>query len=241
MSTLFMVRHGQASFGQMNYDSLSELGMRQCRLLGKYWTRWGLGLDAVYTGALERQRQSMAMVGEVYKQAGLDFPEAVEIPGFNEYDAQSILTGSMPEVLAAHPEIAGILKELAPRGEADLKNDKKAFQRVFARVMDLWVDGKLEASGMETWEEFSDRVNSAIGKVIQDTGSGRTAAVFSSGGPVSIAVQKALHVPDKPALELGWMIKNGSVSEFRFSRGRFSMVSFNTAAHLAEPGLVSHR
>ena len=35
MGTLYLVRHGQASFGSANYDQLSALGQRQCRRLGE--------------------------------------------------------------------------------------------------------------------------------------------------------------------------------------------------------------
>jgi broad specificity phosphatase PhoE len=37
MSTLILVRHGQASAFEDNYDRLSSLGERQARLLGESW------------------------------------------------------------------------------------------------------------------------------------------------------------------------------------------------------------
>jgi len=33
MSDLYLIRHGQASFGKDNYDRLSPLGIRQARIL----------------------------------------------------------------------------------------------------------------------------------------------------------------------------------------------------------------
>jgi broad specificity phosphatase PhoE len=36
MGTLYLVRHGQASFGADDYDQLSELGRRQSVRLGEY-------------------------------------------------------------------------------------------------------------------------------------------------------------------------------------------------------------
>jgi len=35
MGTLYLVRHGQASFGAANYDQLSPLGQQQCGQLGR--------------------------------------------------------------------------------------------------------------------------------------------------------------------------------------------------------------
>jgi len=37
MGTLYLVRHGQASFGAADYDNLSELGHKQSARLGEYW------------------------------------------------------------------------------------------------------------------------------------------------------------------------------------------------------------
>ncbi len=160
---------------------------------------------------------------------------------FNEYDTQGILTGSLPQVFADHPEVAALARELAPDGVPDLVNNRKAFQRLFARVMDLWVDGRLVVKGMETWEDFTGRVNRGIDRVMKEQGSGKTIAVFTSGGTISVAAQRSLGTSDKISLELGWMIINGSVSEFRYSSDRFSMVTFNETSHLTEPGLISHR
>ena len=35
MRLIYLVRHGQASFGKRDYDALSELGHEQSRLLGR--------------------------------------------------------------------------------------------------------------------------------------------------------------------------------------------------------------
>ena len=53
MGTLYLVRHGQASFGADDYDQLSDLGRRQSVRLGQYLReRYGDGLrfNAVLTG-----------------------------------------------------------------------------------------------------------------------------------------------------------------------------------------------
>jgi broad specificity phosphatase PhoE len=241
MSTLYLVRHGQASFGQSNYDRLSELGERQSRLLGEYWLRWSVSLDAVYTGTLERQRASAQAAAEVYRAAGRPFPALVAVPGFNEYDSSALLTGSVPQVLARHPEIAALLKEIAPTGQPDLAGNKKNFQRVFSRVMTLWVEGKITVAGMESWPDFTGRVNRGLDQLMAEHGAGKTVAVFTSGGPISAAMQRALGTSDRVALDLGWMIVNSSITEFRWSMDRFSLVSFNTTPHLSETSLISYR
>ena len=236
-----MFRHGQASFGQANYDRLSELGEVQARVLGEYWVRWREPLDAVYAGTLERQRMTAILTGEAFVGKGLPFPEIIELPELNEYDTQFILSSSVPRAVSEHPEILSLVKELAPAGPEALRNNKRAFQRLFARVMDLWVEGRLEVEGMESWPEFAARVNRGLERIMAEQSSGRTVGVFTSGGPISAAMQRALNCPDKTALELGWMILNGSITEFKFKDGRFTLAAFNSAPHLVEKKLWSYR
>ncbi|HEX5739103.1 MAG TPA: phosphoglycerate mutase family protein, partial [Hydrogenophaga sp.] len=58
MGTLYLVRHGQASFGAEDYDQLSERGRQQSVQLGRYWAARGLVFDAVITGTLRRHEQT---------------------------------------------------------------------------------------------------------------------------------------------------------------------------------------
>jgi len=241
LSILYLVRHGQASFGQANYDRLSAAGERQCRVLGDYWVKWGVKLDAAFCGTLDRQRCSASLVKEAYDAAGLAFPGLLELAEFNEYDTAGILTGSIPAIIAKHPDILELAKKISPDGKPDLVGNKKDFQRMFARVMDLWVRGELKVKGLESWQEFVDRVNRGLTRVMTENGSGRTAAVFTSGGPISAAVQRALLSPDKITMDLGWAIINSSVTEFRYSGGKFSLVSFNATPHLSEASLITYR
>ncbi|MGZ7244367.1 histidine phosphatase family protein, partial [Streptococcus pyogenes] len=78
MGNLYLVRHGQASFGAADYDQLSELGHQQCRHLGAYWRECGQHFDAVFTGTLRRHAQSLAGIAEGYGN-GLLAP--VALPG----------------------------------------------------------------------------------------------------------------------------------------------------------------
>ncbi|HBD39143.1 MAG TPA: histidine phosphatase family protein, partial [Cupriavidus sp.] len=52
MATLFLVRHGQASFGAANYDCLSDTGRQQSRWLGEYFRDRGVQFRRVVAGTL---------------------------------------------------------------------------------------------------------------------------------------------------------------------------------------------
>ena len=67
-----MVRHGQAGTRE-HYDSLSELGRTQARLLGEHFRAQGIHFSAAYSGALARQRATAEWekVKKVYPPAQL--------------------------------------------------------------------------------------------------------------------------------------------------------------------------
>ena len=69
MGTLYLVRHGQASFGAEDYDRLSPMGMQQSVRLGEYFARKGVRFEAAITGTLVRHAQTYA---GICKGAGLD-------------------------------------------------------------------------------------------------------------------------------------------------------------------------
>ena len=54
MSTLYLIRHGQASFGAEDYDVLSALGAEQARALGAYFAARRWPVDALYVGPRAR-------------------------------------------------------------------------------------------------------------------------------------------------------------------------------------------
>ncbi|MEG1771365.1 MAG: phosphoglycerate mutase family protein, partial [Comamonas sp.] len=96
MGTLYLVRHGQASFGADDYDQLSARGHDQARRLGEYWRERGMVFDAVLVGTLRRHRQTLDGIGEGLE--GLTAP-VTSLPGLNEYDSHALLTAIHPQPL----------------------------------------------------------------------------------------------------------------------------------------------
>jgi broad specificity phosphatase PhoE len=45
MSEIYLIRHGQASFGSDNYDRLSPLGVRQAQCLAKHLAKTDKSFD----------------------------------------------------------------------------------------------------------------------------------------------------------------------------------------------------
>src|SRR5688500_9799996 len=102
MSTLYLVRHGQASFGTDNYDLLSPVGEQQVRALGRYFAEAGERIDHIYSGSLRRQTQTAEIIAA---ELGASAPAISIEPAFDEYDSDVILQtfakSLTPEQLAA--------------------------------------------------------------------------------------------------------------------------------------------
>ena len=106
MSTLYLIRHGQASFGTDNYDQLSEKGRRQVQLLGEYFAETGEKIDRIYTGTLQRQRETADIIAASLGSAAP--PIAIE-GAFDEYDSDVMLREFSASLTAAE------LAEAVPR------------------------------------------------------------------------------------------------------------------------------
>ena len=89
MSTLHLVRHGQASFGADDYDRLSDLGWHQSRRLGEYWRGKGQQFDRVIVGTLRRQNETWQGIAEGLGISPGSLP-LMQTPSLNEYDSHEI-------------------------------------------------------------------------------------------------------------------------------------------------------
>jgi broad specificity phosphatase PhoE len=239
MSTLVLVRHGQAAPFDSAFVGLTPTGDEQARRLGAFWARRGERFDTVFAGTLGRQIRTAELARGSMRAAGLPCPDVQVLEELDEYDAGAILELLVP-LLAARDADFQKLVEACRLGAAGTERSRH-FQRMFERVMAAWLDGKLEADGVETWPAFRVRVERAVARVTAGDGRGRRIAVFTSGGPIGLTVQRILAAPERAALELNWRIRNASLTEITFSGGRFSLDTFNTVPHLDDPSLWTYR
>ena len=228
MSTLVIVRHGQAAAFSEDSDRLTELGERQAQVLGDYWVQKGETFDEVIVGSLRRHAQTEAQVAAAYRKAGLPWPEAQQVPGWNEYDAGAIMQLGAA-IRERDPEFAKLVADFEAASGGPERN--RYFQRMFEVLMARWIDGSVRADHVESFEAFHGRVAQAFESVLQKTGN-RRVAVFSSGGPIGVSVQQALRAPKGVALELNWRVRNTALTEYVFGRGRLSLDVFNVTPHL---------
>jgi broad specificity phosphatase PhoE len=223
MGTLYLVRHGQASFGAADYDALSELGHRQSLRLGQYWRERGIGFDAVITGTLRRHRETWDGIAE---GLGLSQREVLPWPGLNEYDSAAVIATIHPAKLA----------------KPDTPELYRHHFRLLREGLAAWMQGRAVPAGMPSYIDFLAGVTTALDHV-RERHHGAKVLVVSSGGPISTAVGHVLRTPPETTIELNLRLRNTSVTEFAFTPKRHMLVTYNTLPHLDGPeyeGWVSY-
>ena len=239
MGRVFLVRHAQASFLEADYDKLSATGEAQAHVLGEYWARHKVAFDRVCTGPRVRHRDTEKAVRESYSKNGLKLPVPVVFDEFDEFQGDVVLERSLPRLAETNPHIRDL--DNAVRNANSPPQRRRNFQKLFESVVTMWVNGELSVNGVESWEAFIARVNRGLSQILSAAGRSETCAIFTSGGPVAVAVQRALRLSPQDTLQVAWMPRNCSYSEFLFTGDRFTLSTFNSFQHLDDPALLTYR
>lgn len=236
MGTLYLVRHGQASFGADDYDVLSPLGHRQSVRLGEYFKARGLRFEAALTGTLNRQVQTFAGICD---GLGVAFASSTQAhlpldgtlatgalphllwPGLNEYDSAAVIG-------AIHPH---------PLARPDTPELYRHHFRLLKDGLAQWMAGVVSPRGMPDYNGFVAGITGALDHV--RTHCQGDVLLVSSGGPIATAVGHVLGTSPEAMIELNLGIRNCSVTEFAFSPRRHRLQTFNTLPHLDAPDYAS--
>ncbi len=227
MGHIYLIRHGQASFGAEDYDQLSPLGHRQSERLGQYLAersqRLNLTWDAVLTGSLRRHEQTWAGLA---KGAGWTHEPTVW-PGLNEYDSAALLRALPLDRELEDPHTPGGYKQ---------------HFRLLRDALTQWMAGTISPQGMPSYQGFVDGITGALAHIRQQHPQGNV-LVVSSGGPIATLVGHVLRTPPETTIELNMQLRNTSVTELMATSHHARLVSFNTLPHLDDAehtGWVTH-
>ena len=234
MSKLTLIRHGQAAAFAKNSDRLTTLGEQQAQHLGDYLVRRNAQFDRIICGTLQRQRHT----AQIVKDALPGSPPIEENPAFNEYDAGGVTTHLADALAAADPAFAALRQAYLDNRHGEERN--KHFQRMFEPLMSAWFRSEYALEQVEAAGAFFGRVETVLAAIFNESASNQNVAVFTSGGVIGTAVQTITQAPRPMALELNWRVRNSSLTEFLYSRGRASLDLFNATPHLPA-ALVSYR
>lgn len=221
MTRLYIIRHGQASFGAENYDKLSPIGERQASITGRFLQALGLEFDHAIAGDLSRQQVTAGNALAAWTN-----PPALETrPEFNEYHADKLFRAYLQQVLDERPELA--------ERKAQMYQDSRLFQRIFERVTHKWLaDAEHSAEPFEGWADFRGRVANGLHRIRKEYDRHSRIALFTSGGPISVCVGECLGLAPESIVQLNWVVYNCSVTELRSSRDGWRLMGYNNISHL---------
>jgi broad specificity phosphatase PhoE len=216
VSEFYLVRHGQASFGAKNYDKLSELGHQQARWLGEYFTARDITFSQAFMGDMVRHRETTQGIVDGLSQA----PIVTVDTGFNEFDFKNIGDSYL---------------SLNPQSRLPDNPKPADFYRLLKLAMHAWSDDLLPEDTLdESWQDFKNRVQNALGAVCQQQ-SDKPILIVSSGGAISMLMSLVLGLDAKQVIELNMQVRNTSFSHFYFNKSTIRLASFNNIPHLDSP------
>jgi broad specificity phosphatase PhoE len=207
VGAIYLVRHGQASFGAADYDQLSPRGFEQSTVVGHELLRRGVEFSQARSGSLARQRDTAATALKVLG-SGID---VVEDPRWNEYDHVDIATHHA--------------------GGAQQGDDSRAYQAALDGALSAWVDAGAEGPCAETWPAFLGRVRGALTDLVGTLGKGEHAVVFTSGGVIAAVCGALIGTPEAGLLKLNRVTVNAGITKLVSGRGGVTLLSFNEHPH----------
>jgi broad specificity phosphatase PhoE len=213
MGSVHLIRHGQASWGADDYDQLSPLGMEQATALGTSWEASGWAPTASVAGGMKRHAQTaIATIDACGEGDGYDVDG-----GWDEFDHLAIARAVDPNAMTTDP---------------------KQFQQVLNAALATWISGDHDHE--ESYTAFVGRVMASFAEVVSGAGSGRTVAVFTSGGPIAMVVSHLLAGDDSLFQRLNDVVINASVTTVIVGQSGPRLLTFNESTHLPRD-LVTYR
>jgi len=209
MTTIWLIRHGEAHVNQPNPDGtfslidrhgLTDSGVQQAQLLRDRLVREEIRPDVVVTSSFPRAQQTAAIVCE-----GLDVEPQID------HEIQEWRPGDEAEAI--------------PMGEA-----LGSWNRILAgHDHDVRI-----APGAESHNEFLARVDRALTQ-IADEHDERTVLVFTHGGVIGRSFVTFLDLPPQRSL-LGIRSRHTSITEWRrtveLGEPTWQLSRYNDVAHL---------
>ncbi|SLJ84831.1 histidine phosphatase family protein [Psychrobacter sp. DAB_AL43B] len=245
MTTILLARHGQASFGQENYDQLSELGGVQAQMLGQHYATTQRRIDAIFTGSLVRQQDSARHFWERYQSSvgtdsdisskpaiNMSAPDSYVLPQFDEFNHKDVFIKSDPDFMSKGAIALEIAKSEMP---------VTRLAELFDAAMQRWHGGDNDHDYIESWSQFNERAKQALEQVrIQvanlNLDRDSTVLVFTSGGVIAAITAQLLQQGSQTAYQLNKSLVNTGVTSITLKEQNARLLSLNEYSHLFAEG-----
>jgi broad specificity phosphatase PhoE len=221
-SYVYLIRHAQAG-SRDDYDLLSEVGLRQARLLGEHLAAEGLSFDAIYSGSLRRHAQTAEIALQYLSRSA---PEILIDARWDEFDLSALYRAFAPRLMREDPNFARDYEEMEKLLRRDPHMTRGAVGRSDSAIIRAWIEGRYPDYAGESWASFSARIRSCISEA-----RGRM-AVFTSATPIAVIVGAALDLSNEKLLSILGVIYNAGISIVRRRGEDLRLFTFNSASHL---------
>ncbi len=234
MTDLYFIRHGQASFGARDYDRLSQLGIRQTRLLADYLLDMEAYFPIIFSGTKKRQLETAQIIESRLKKSEVGVSLRI-LPELDEFDAMTYLNHCKNEMIQDDP---AFIEEL----DRSL-TDYRFFQEVFIKILEQSLIEKNQSVPAENFRSFKERVSRGIRTIINESKNYKKAAVVTSGGVLALVMQMALGLSDAETVKRVWYFYNASISVFYVTNDCLEVRLDNSVVHLRlldDPQLLTY-
>ena len=216
MTTIYLIRHGQASFGAESYDKLSPNGELQAKLLGQYFNQILKQEPYVVAGSMQRHQQTANLaLAECFPETEIQTDSA-----WNEFNHQQVFAQYEPRFNEPHLLKQDVENEVNPRAY---------LAKIFEGAIERWTGGDYHHEYDESWPDFKSRVETALQNLCDELAKTkpRYAVVFTSGGVISVAAGKLLELNANRTFALNWAITNTSMTTLRLVGNEPQLLSLN--------------
>lgn len=216
MTTIYLIRHGQASFGAESYDKLSPNGELQAILLGQYFNQILKEAPYVVAGSMQRHQQTATLaLAQCFPEVEFETDQA-----WNEFNHQQVFAQYEPRFNQPHLLKQDVENEINPRAY---------LAKIFEGAIGRWTGGEYHHEYDESWPHFKNRVESALQNLCDELAKTkpRYAVVFTSGGVISVVAGKLLELNPNRTFALNWAMTNASMTTLRLVGNEPQLLSLN--------------
>ncbi len=230
MAKIYLIRHGQASFGQHDYDCLSPTGERQARLTGE-WLSGSLSknFSVLGCGTLLRQKQTLSgiVAGMSFSAGDPARAESLVLPDLNELSTDDLILTASSE----YSDRASLDKAISR-----MENPAHTFFNLYRSALDRWTSGKYDDEYQESWDHFKSRTLATVRETANKLENNDSALLVSSGGVISAIVLQLLNCPNSELFRINRQVHNASITVLSARKDKLSLHSFNNYSHLEAKG-----
>ena len=230
MRTLYLIRHGQASFGAADYDQLSGKGVEQSHLLGSWFKRCGIDVHHAVAGGSKRHLQTAESFFTGYGDSAQWLPRIQRDSDFNEVDSVDMINPTKVRRDSEVPVDGTVSMTFA--------DYKAALLPAYFR----WTSGLHDHEYADPFPAYSARCTAAVMRALGRASPGENVLSFTSGGTIAMICRQVLSLGDEATSSLMWLIANTSVSRLVCDQDRLVLTLFNSTAHLdhaSDPALMT--